>query len=407
MADPGAGNIRVNNTAMPSATLMAMSSESNEGTDHAPIIKSLRPGDQILIQDQNNSANWIRYEITSAVVDNTTWFQIGIAVVTSSGTTSSNNNVLVVTFEAVNIDVTSVFGRVGAVVAAIGDYTVALITGNWPPARGGVPAGGAAGQSLVKNTPADFDTAWATGGADLVYNGDFPAGGPTYTDGDVVIRNGVAYMCVRPTNVAPAVWPGGVSGGSGLPIGGTAGQRLTKNGPTDYDASWVTPVAQLPAGGTAAQILKKNTATDYDAGWQTLNTNSSGTGGAVGAAITNTSPLHMGYGIRFTPVTTGKVLVIFTGSHSNTTVATYMQVIIRFGIGASPARGAALAGNQSGQYATASVNGTGNGGYATLACSTVITGLAIGTDYWFDVQAMVSGGSGTLFGPMFSILEFN
>lgn len=45
-------------------------------------------------------------------------------------------------------------------------------------------------------------------GADLVYNGDYPANTP-YTDGDIVISGGVAYMCVTPTSSAPTPWPGG------------------------------------------------------------------------------------------------------------------------------------------------------------------------------------------------------
>jgi hypothetical protein len=45
-------------------------------------------------------------------------------------------------------------------------------------------------------------------GADLVYNGAYPANTP-YTDGDIVVANGVAYMCVRPTAAAPTPWPGG------------------------------------------------------------------------------------------------------------------------------------------------------------------------------------------------------
>ena len=43
------------------------------------------------------------------------------------------------------------------------------------------------------------------GGADLVYNGAFPANTP-YTDGDIVISDGVAYMCVRPTSATPTPW---------------------------------------------------------------------------------------------------------------------------------------------------------------------------------------------------------
>jgi hypothetical protein len=47
----------------------------------------------------------------------------------------------------------------------------------------------------------------AGGGADLVYNGSFPANTP-YTDGDIVVSNGIAYLCVRPTSAAPTPWAG-------------------------------------------------------------------------------------------------------------------------------------------------------------------------------------------------------
>jgi len=45
-------------------------------------------------------------------------------------------------------------------------------------------------------------------GADLIYQGDFPAGTP-YTDGEIVVSNGIAYLCVTPTSAAPTAWPGG------------------------------------------------------------------------------------------------------------------------------------------------------------------------------------------------------
>src|SRR5262249_13588708 len=42
---------------------------------------------------------------------------------------------------------------------------------------------------------------------DLIYDGDF-ASGPTYKDGEIVVYNGVAYMCTMPTTNAPTAWPG-------------------------------------------------------------------------------------------------------------------------------------------------------------------------------------------------------
>lgn len=45
------------------------------------------------------------------------------------------------------------------------------------------------------------------GGADLEYNGAYPTNSP-YTDGDIVVYNGVPYICVRPTSAPPTPWPG-------------------------------------------------------------------------------------------------------------------------------------------------------------------------------------------------------
>jgi len=43
-------------------------------------------------------------------------------------------------------------------------------------------------------------------GLDLRYLGAYAAG--NYSDGDIVIYNGVAYLCVRPTSAAPTAWVG-------------------------------------------------------------------------------------------------------------------------------------------------------------------------------------------------------
>jgi Domain of unknown function (DUF4082)/Collagen triple helix repeat (20 copies) len=71
----------------------------------------------------------------------------------------------------------------------------------------GVAAGGVAGQILTKVSSVDYETAWqvANPGADFVYNGDYPANTP-YVDGDIVVFNGVPYLCVRPTSAAPVPW---------------------------------------------------------------------------------------------------------------------------------------------------------------------------------------------------------
>lgn len=68
----------------------------------------------------------------------------------------------------------------------------------------GVPAGGDAGTVLTKASPADNDTIWipASGGTDLVYEGEHVPD-TEHQDGDIVIKDGIAYVAVRPTNAAP------------------------------------------------------------------------------------------------------------------------------------------------------------------------------------------------------------
>ena len=72
----------------------------------------------------------------------------------------------------------------------------------------GVPPGGSAGSILAKVSGADNDTAWAAppAGSDLVYEGaHVPA--TAHQDGDIVVKDGIAYIAVRPTNAAPDPTP--------------------------------------------------------------------------------------------------------------------------------------------------------------------------------------------------------
>jgi len=82
-------------------------------------------------------------------------------------------------------------------------------------------------------------------GADLVYNGDFPANTP-YTDGDVVIYNGIAYLCVTPTSSAPTPWPGG----PGAPVAA----------PT---VAYGTTLPASPVNGQEAILVDSTTAPTY------------------------------------------------------------------------------------------------------------------------------------------------
>jgi len=66
---------------------------------------------------------------------------------------------------------------------------------------------GTNGQALIADSTQTTGLRWGNAGADLIYDGDF-ASGPTYKDGEIVVYNGVAYICTQPTTSPPSAWPG-------------------------------------------------------------------------------------------------------------------------------------------------------------------------------------------------------
>ena len=54
----------------------------------------------------------------------------------------------------------------------------------------------------------------------------------------------------------------------GVPLGGAAGQVLTKSTNSDHDTTWANPSPGVPIGGTAGQLLVKNSNNNYDTIWQ-------------------------------------------------------------------------------------------------------------------------------------------
>jgi len=101
MSNPGSGKIRFNTATPSTATQLAISVTTSQGTDATRVLQSLTTGDSIYIQDQGNSANWVRYKVNGTQTNNTTWFQIPVALYATGsygGTLPSNNSPLVVSF---------------------------------------------------------------------------------------------------------------------------------------------------------------------------------------------------------------------------------------------------------------------------------------------------------------------
>jgi hypothetical protein len=98
IADPGSGNLRFDNALAGSVTQIAISRTTANNVDRYNLLKSLQLGDTIQVQDTTASANWIRYRFTAVPTDNASWFLLPVAMVTGSGTTPSNNDLLTLSF---------------------------------------------------------------------------------------------------------------------------------------------------------------------------------------------------------------------------------------------------------------------------------------------------------------------
>lgn len=126
-------------------------------------------------------------------------------------------------------------------------------------------------------------------------------------------------------------------------------------------------------------------------------------------AISSASYLMNGLGAiasvpcRLTPGSTGRVLVIFTGDLVENATAQTATLQVSYGTGAAPANAAAVTGTQVGaQIAWVSLTGQLT---QTFAAHCLITGLTVGSDYWFDLALKSSAGTVQATNVNFSAIE--
>jgi hypothetical protein len=98
MADPGAGGIRINAATASAATQVAISRLTDGSVDMTRRLQALRSGDQVYVQDKDNSANFVRYQLSGAPTDNTTWFLLPVTFVSGAGAGIANNAKLLIEF---------------------------------------------------------------------------------------------------------------------------------------------------------------------------------------------------------------------------------------------------------------------------------------------------------------------
>lgn len=99
MADPSAGNVRFNNATLASVTAIAISYSSGE-TGNPSFANTVKSWDDstttanrgyLILKKASASQNYIVFNITAALTDNTTWAQFTVAVLDSAGTLAASD----------------------------------------------------------------------------------------------------------------------------------------------------------------------------------------------------------------------------------------------------------------------------------------------------------------------------
>lgn len=177
-----------------------------------------------------------------------------------------------------------------------------------------------------------------------------------------------------------------------------------------------TTVAALSSAGSVASIAGNT-------GAFTLTKGITNATNAIGLSLTNatlqaspTNPtgtssvtqVMMGLGstCTLTPIYSTRVEVRFMGQCGNSGVAgNGSTVSVRFGTGVAPSNGAALTGTVVGTVPQTANPATGAstwfGGFGGI-----ITGLTVGTAYWFDLALAASANTSTLTNVSCSVVEF-
>lgn len=95
-ADPGTGDLRLNNSTRASTTALYFDSITDLGTDASLVIQSFVAGDLIVLQDKASSSDRVRYRVTGAPTDNTGWWSVPVEWLSEHGALWANNTILAV-----------------------------------------------------------------------------------------------------------------------------------------------------------------------------------------------------------------------------------------------------------------------------------------------------------------------
>lgn len=117
---------------------------------------------------------------------------------------------------------------------------------------------------------------------------------------------------------------------------------------------------------------------------------------AISRTISSLTPgvmLGLGGSVTLTPQVTGRVNIRFAWNISNNTSGDTTWTQVRWGTGTAPSFGGGIVGSTA---PITRITGFTLGTYTYVgSIEWEVTGLTLGTAYWFDLQGWVNGGSGT------------
>jgi hypothetical protein len=130
--------------------------------------------------------------------------------------------------------------------------------------------------------------------------------------------------------------------------------------------------------------------------WRAAGRNNRSFNGAIAdpAGTTSSTYVMMGLGLSITPRMTGTVKLLITGLYSNTGTGNDNFTVGKYGTGTAPANGAAAAGTSmtTNEKRLSTPTATYLSDFTYYA---EVSGLTLGTTYWFDLAQHVQGGTGT------------
>lgn len=342
--------------------------------------------------------------------------------------------------------VSSVFGRTGAVVAASGDYTPtqvglgsvtndaqtkAAVFPNTAPTPGQVPVGGLGAYvprtvsgsgatitcsslgvitisgitnaSLANSAITIAGTSTALGASisldtisGVAANGFLKrTGANTWTnDASTYLTAPVANASLANSSITLAGTVVALGGAVTLDtlLGLAANGLVKRTGANTY--------AVVAPGSAGNQVISDGTTLQSvaPASFQGAAASPTGTASLVG--------VMMGVAGTITPTFSGRIMVSVTGNVKNGTIADGASMHIRTGTGTKPVNGAALTGTAVGG-APQLVNTPSATFICPISDTAIVTGLAVGTPVWLDVDLLaLTGGTATLQSVAISAMEF-